>query len=294
MKKTILFALYLMSFVVHGYSEKDIKNDSKILSDKEVKKYQQELKINKEKEFDLEFVRTTNLEIFLLNEYGFEGLKLVFSSSNSDNYYQLGNIPEESPWSTLNGEGLVAAIDSIFEPINKKLPELILQMKQRIKFIYAEKINHEWRLHYLLDMKLYDDRDYFQIYTGGQANKSALPNSSLLKYNWSIPNDLREFYSIHDGFGGHDSNFIVSSKDLTVMGEMMNPIAKEQNTFPTSYKFNDLLQFFPDGSGNAQCFLREGASIDNTVDWDHEVWEISEGVGFYEFVDERLSKIDEE
>ena len=74
----------------------------------------------------------------------------------------------------------------------------------------------------------------------------------------------------------------------------MNPITKRQNVALTDYKFDDLLEFFPDGAGNAQCFLRVGTDIDATVDWDHETWEISEGMSFYDFVDERLSQIDEE
>ncbi len=283
-----------MTFSAYGGAVKYKGSDSKELTNTETKKYLQDLERDQDKEFDPEFIRTTSLEVFLLNEYGFDGLKLIFSSRNSESYYQLGNIPQESPWYFLNGKELGEAIDSVFKPINQKVPQLILQMKERVKFIYAEKIDLEWRLHYLLDMKLSDGRDYFQVYTGGQPNKKASLNDALVKYNWSLPSDLVEFYSIHDGFGGHDSSFVLSSNQLTVMGEMMNPIAKEQNAVPTEYKFDDLLEFFPDGSGNAQCFLRVGADIGTTVDWDHEVWEISERMNFYDFVDERLSQIDEE
>lgn len=77
----------------------------------------------------------------------------------------------------------------------------------------------------------------------------------------------------------------------------MNSICEKNNyDYPEDYKFEDLLEFFPDGAGNVQCFYRENLDYQNaqTVDWDHEVWEISGKVGFYEFIDERISEIDEE
>ena len=283
-----------MTFSAYGSSGKYMENDNKALTNEEAQQYLQELERDQDKEFEAEFIRTTNLEFFLIKEYGFEGLKLVFSKKNSENYYPLGEIPQDSPWSSLNEKEMRDVIDIVFKPVNQKMPKLISQMKERIRLIYVEKTNKEWKLHYLMDMKLYDGRDYFQVYTGGRPNKNVLPNAVLKKYNWSLPNDLVEFYSIHDGFGGSDSQFLLSSKELTVMGEMMNPIAKQQNVFPTQYKFDDLLEFFPDGSGNAQCFLRIGDSVDVTVDWDHEIWEISEGINFYDFLDERLSQLDEE
>lgn len=50
-----------------------------------------------------------------------------------------------------------------------------------------------------------------------------------------------------------------------------------------------MLSFF---GGNAQCFYKNNSNL--TVDWDHEIWEISNEVGFFEFINERMSEIDEE
>ena len=146
-----------------------------------------------------------------------------------------------------------------------------------------------------MDAKLHDERDYYRIYTGGMSLYESNENPNLLEYGWLIPKDLAEFYSIHNGFGEiYDANFILSNEQIRVMGEMMNPICKEQNVKPDEYSFDNLLEFFPDGAGNTQCFLRDDTGNNLTVDWDHETWEISEEEDFYEFIDIRMSQIDEE
>lgn len=142
-------------------------------------------------------------------------------------------------------------------------------------------------------MKLYDDRDYYRVYTGGEPLLNAEPNKNLKTYNWNIPNDLKAFYKIHNGFGEiYEANYIMANEDIKVMAEMMNPICKEQNVKPDGYSFNDLLEFFPDRAGNTQCFYKNIGN--STVDWDHEVWEISGEIDFFEFINERMSEIDEE
>ncbi len=257
-------------------------------------KLKTELKRDLKKDFNIEFERTTNLENEVINKYGFEGIKLVFECRNSDNYYVLGNFPKDCPWISLNNQNISDFIGANFKPIKNKIPDIIKALKQRCKFIYAEKKTETWDLHYLLDMKLYDDREYYRVYTGGSPNQSPEPNKSLVAFNWVIPNDLKEFYSIHDGFGEIcNANFILNSKDIKVMGEMMNPICEEQNVKADGYSFNDLLEFFPDGGGNAQCFIRVNDDNNFTVDWDHEIWEISGKSGFYNFINKRMSEIDE-
>jgi hypothetical protein len=257
-------------------------------------RYLLELTRDKTKEFGAEFIRTTNLEASLIRQFEFNGLELVLSAQRSE-VFQLGSLPEACPWKYLNGKTQGEVIETIFETIKTKVPQLISIMKERVRFIYAEKINFYWKLHYLLDMKLYDGRDYFIIYSGGMPRTDSPINDTIAKYEWTIPEDLKEFYAVHDGFGAEgDSKCVLSSSQITVMGEMMNPIAKEQNVDPEGYVFNDLLEFFPDGAGNAQCFLRRAGNINSTVDWDHETWEISEETHFFEFIDNRLSELDEE
>ncbi len=275
----------------------DSQNNKKInyqnLTSELENQFRNELKRDSEKEFNPEFIRTTNLENKIVNKYGFDGIKLVFESRNSSNYYQLGDFPKECPWTNLNDKNIKEFINENFKSISRKIPNLLASLKDRCKFIYVERKGNTWHLHYLLDMKLYDDRNYFKVYTGGAPLLNPEPNNNLKSFNWNIPTDLNSFYAIHDGFGEiYDAYFIMANDDIKVMAEMMNPICKEQNAQPEGYSFNDLLEFYPDGGGNAQCFYKNNGNT--TVDWDHEVWEISGEIGFFEFINERMSEIDEE
>ena len=252
-----------------------------------------ELKQGSGKDYNSEFIRITNLKNKIINKYGFEGIKLVFESRNSSNYYRLGEFPKECPWTGLNDKSIADFINVNFKSISKRTSNLLSTLKDRCKFIYAEKKEDTWQLHYLLGMKLYDNRDYFKIYTGGAPLLNPEPNKNLKKYNWNVPTDLKTFYAVHNGFGEiRNAYFIMANDDIKVMAEIMNPICKEQSVNPKGYSFDNLLEFYPDGAGNAQCFYKNNSN--STVDWDHEVWRISEKIGFFEFINERMSKIDEE
>ncbi|PID47057.1 MAG: hypothetical protein CR967_05760 [Proteobacteria bacterium] len=144
-------------------------------------------------------------------------------------------------------------------------------------------------------MRLYDDRDYFRIYTGGSPLLNAKPNENLKRFNWNVPDDLKTFYKIHNGFGEVATiidNLLLANEYIEVMAEQMNPVCKKHNIKPKGYSFDELLEFFPNGCGNAQCFYKNNGN--STVDWDHDDWELLEEIGFFEFIDEKMSKIDEE
>jgi hypothetical protein len=249
-------------------------------------------------DFNSEFVRTTDLERKIVNKHGFSGIKFLFELRNGANYFELSNFPADCPWTKLNNLSLMGFVEANFQTIKDKIPNLIEAIKDRCRFIYADRIESAWRLHYFLDVTLYDGREYFIVYTGGEPNQNPQPNDCLIKYGWMIPRDLTEFYSVHDGFGTVESaNFVLSNQEICVMAQMMNEIC-EKNSFdyPEEYKFEDLLEFFPDGAGNVQCFYQKDSDSLNalTVDWDHELWEISEATSFYEFIDARMSLLDEE
>ena len=250
--------------------------------------YRDQLKRDPNKEFSPEFVRTTDLERALIDEHGFDAIKLVFEDRNSANYFPLGEFPAECPWADLNGKSIEAAIGAVLDPISDRLPTLIGALKSRCKYLYAERNDETWTLHYFLDMVLYDGRKYYHIYSGGEPNPRPEANTSLVKYRWNVPDDLKRLYAIHDGFGP-----ILSSGEITILATIMDPVCKAQNTRPEGYSFADLLEFHPDGGGNAQCFHRQGDSM-ATVDWDHETWEISDEQDFFDYVDQRLSELDEE
>ncbi|MEN7550013.1 hypothetical protein AAG747_18965 [Rapidithrix thailandica] len=210
------------------------------------------------------------MENEIINNYGFNGVKLVFESRNSTNYYQLGEFPKGCPWVSLND-------NPISKFIAGKIPNLISALKGRCEFIYTEKKESTWYLHDLLDMKLYDDRDYFKVYTGGVPLLNPEPNKNLKTFNWDIPTDLKTFYTIHNGFGEiYDANFVRANEDIKLMAEMMNPIL-----IPPSVK-------------NYTCKPFHKGNSNTTVDRDHEVWEISGEIASFEFTYERMSEIDEE
>ncbi len=257
--------------------------------------FRDRLERDEEKSYDEEFIRTTNLEHRLVNQYGFEAIKLIFEYRNSENYFNLGSFPAECPWSKHNNKKIPEFIEANFRPIKKGLPRLIATLKERCQFIYAEYDGQTWYLHYYLNIKLHDGRNYYRVYTGGPPNTSPKAGKRLTDYNWVIPPPLADFYRVHDGFGEiYDANYIIQSQDLAVLAEMMTPISIEEGSSPEGYAFSDLLEFFPDGTGNVQCFLRDGMNISMTVDWDHERWEISEPTDFFTFIEENLSEVDEE
>lgn len=271
----------------NGHSQNE-KDDYEILSSDIKTELRNQLKV------DSDFIKISDLENTIINKYGFDGVKLLFEYRNSSNYYVLGSFPDDCPWIKLNNKNISDFIEKNFKSIEKEVPNLLTALKERCKFVYAEKKEDTWYLHYLLDMKLYDNRYYYKIYTGGEPLLKPIPNKNLTTYNWDVPVDLKKFYTIHNGFGEiYDANFILSNENIKVMAEMMDPICKEQNVKPKGYKFENLLEFFPDGAGNAQCFFRTNDEI-ITVDWDHEVWEISWEIGFFQFINERMSQIDEE
>jgi hypothetical protein len=166
---------------------------------------------------------------------------------------------------------------------------------------------NQWYLLYYTDIVLLYKKDmpYYKIFAGGSPIKDAsFTNARLKKLGWKIPKSLKEFYNIHNGFGNLATDSIwwadcvVPMDKLNDLGELMNPIAKEQNDFPKDYAYNDLLEFYPDGAGNTQCFNRYGLDKNQddipTCDWDHETREVGGSEDFWEFLDERLNYFDEE
>lgn len=249
--------------------------------------YQSQLLRDPNKEFGPEYVRTTDLERRLVDEYGFDAIRLIYLNRGTV-LHPLGEMPEYCPWAHVDNLNIQAAIDNLFAPIAVKIPSLLSVLRGRCSHLYAEEKDGFWVLHYFLDMVLYDGRQYYHVYTGGLPNTDVQPNLCLTEFDWVVPPDLTRLYAVHDGFGP-----ILGSQDISVMAKMMDPICKEQNVYPEDYRYSDLLEFHQDGTGNAQCFYRQ-ADTYTTVDWDHETWEISGSQDCFDYIDERLSQLDEE
>ncbi|CAN0593887.1 unnamed protein product, partial [Ectocarpus sp. 12 AP-2014] len=99
--KQIILIMGILSFF--GCNPKGAKQaNHKILTPELEVQLRNELKRDTSQEFNLEFVRTTDLEYNIINTYGFEGVKLVRESNNSSGLYQLGQFPNDCPWVGLN------------------------------------------------------------------------------------------------------------------------------------------------------------------------------------------------
>lgn len=83
------------------------------------------LKRNPDINFKVDYIRTTKLEFEILNTYGFDGVKLLFETNNSANFYELGNFPEDCPWYGLNDENKTDFIETNFQSVSKELPKLL-------------------------------------------------------------------------------------------------------------------------------------------------------------------------
>ena len=108
--------------------------------------YREQLKRDPEKEFGPEYVRTTDHERSLIDEHGFDAIRLIYEDRNSANYFLLGEFPAECPWAHLNGKNVEAAIDTVFAPIADGLPKLTEVLKNRCKYLFAERTDETGEL----------------------------------------------------------------------------------------------------------------------------------------------------
>ena len=143
----------LFSFL--NSKNEDPKESSKdILSAQLKNSLEKELIIDSKKYLGSEYSRVLGLKNDIINKYGFEGIKLIYESDNSINYYQLGELPEECPWFELNNYATVEFITNNFKKIATKSSIFIDILKEKCKYIYAEKKEDEWLLHYFLTKKM--------------------------------------------------------------------------------------------------------------------------------------------
>ncbi|MCJ8312770.1 MAG: hypothetical protein HRU38_11175 [Saccharospirillaceae bacterium] len=253
---------------------------------KEIKNLEESIKELANKDFN----QRKKFEIYILDNFGFEGLKAMCYSDLSQELFLLGDFPDDNPWSNLNDLTLPEAIDEIFKPISTKIPKLISEFKNRIRFIYASKINSKWVIRYLINMQLFDEINSFEIFSGNEPSLNPKPNKLLKKNKWKIPKDLKQLYSIHDGFGETYEKDILSSNDLEL--EFMG-------------KSTELLMFARDDEGNTRNFIKEKHSFSlnikdyfkeknkYTYDRDRETWNISRQKTLFEYIDS-WSYLDEE
>ncbi|HEY0063166.1 MAG TPA: hypothetical protein VGC21_13675 [Telluria sp.] len=253
------------------------------LDDRMRAQLKRELISDKALPFEQEFCRTTDLERSILDQFGRSGAEFIVSQHNL-----VPSFDATCPWQ-IEGLAAVDAVDKVLSPLRRLLPEFVSTLEERIRWVVPVRSEGEWQLVYLVDRALYDGRPYYELIVGGAPNLAPQLSERAASLGWKVPDAIKTLCLVHDGFGAVDSA-ILASRYLVDLGEIMDPIAKEQSFVPDDYEFQDLLEFCPDGAGNCQAFHRQRRDDPNplTVDWDHETREISGERPFFEFVDERL------
>ncbi len=241
--------------------------------------------------FQREFCRTTDLERSILDRFGRPGAEFIVNQNNL-----VPSFDATCPWQ-IEGLEAVDAVDKVLSPLRKLLPEFVSTLKERIRWVVPVRSEGNWKLVYLVDRALYDGRPYYELIVGGAPNSSPRLSNRAESLGWIVPQSINDLCRVHDGLGALNGGML-ASQNLVDLGELMDPIAKEQKFVPDDYEFQDLLEFCSDGAGNCQAFHRQSRSDADplTVDWDHETREISDEMPFFEFADERLASqiLDEE
>jgi hypothetical protein len=239
---------------------------------------------DKAKPFDDEFARTTNLERAILDEHGRLGAEFLLQRIGFE------STGDGTPWSVTSFEDARVVVRDVFSSLRADLPYFVDVLEDRVLWVFAGRIAATPTLAYVTDRVLYDGRRYFEVLFGGAPTTTPRLSDRAESLGWVVPRSLRSLCAVHDGLRSTDRG-LSQCRELVDLGEIMDPIAAEQQYVPTGYRFQDLLEFFPDGSGNGQSFHRRHRDDDDppTVDWDHETREISDESSFFEFTDQALA-----
>jgi hypothetical protein len=170
-----------------------------------------ELQFNPELDASAEITRIKLLKKEIIEQYGFEGLDLVFQESRYFNspilpqkkYKQLFLLPDvdkSCPWKKYAHEDPSVIIDSIFKSIHHQLPRFLPDFKKKCKHVFAIMWSKKtWALGYCIEQP---EPPYYKIFIGNPPNETPeLSKSNLIELKWKLPQSLKEFYAIHDGFG---------------------------------------------------------------------------------------------
>lgn len=208
--------------------------------------------------------------------------------------FLLSDAPDNFPWKFATND-VEKIIDANFATIQKKSPLFFNTLKKQTIAVLGMTNNLD---HFTRDSLLYIGYNYFYyvdykdiaILAGGRPNVDPKPNEKLVKQGWAIPDDIKDFYRIHDGFGLLTFDYslwnVIKPAGRLESMERMNQCAKELNEI-VDYDFNNIVEFYTDGSGNGQNFVRKSPADSNPLTrWrDHETWDLGNELTFWEFLD---------
>ncbi len=151
------------------------------------------------------------LRASIVNAFKSGDKKAIVSLLDIENlkFFVQSEFPDDCPWHSYRTSDVAEVINDLYSPIKEYIPHLYKLLYEFCVGIAA--INYEedgWHLLYFIfyeDGNDRNDRNDLSIMIGGPPIKSPILNKECQKYNWIIPNELAEFYKIHNGFGNVSS-----------------------------------------------------------------------------------------
>jgi hypothetical protein len=252
--------------------------------------------------FDAYWARSSALRHKLVQDLGVAGVEIWLRHDKIDHdaVYPLAAVPAGlgCPWSCAPDASTAVTVARILAPLAQHLPSALKRLRRHTRHLVALRRATEWFVLYVVPFTLHDGRPYFRLLVGGPPLPDAQRASVERTLGWRIPEPLRAFYAVHDGFGEIGAILgslprtgLVRAQDLARLDHILDDFGE-----PLPYDPADLLEFYPDGMGNGLSFHRRSRTDPDppVVDRDHETGELVECKSFFTSLDKTLVRLDEE
>jgi hypothetical protein len=253
-------------------------------------------------DFDACWRRTSRRRHEVVRDLSSEGVRLWLLADDVrfEALCRPGEVPPDAgcPWELPVGIDPAAVVERYFGHLANKLPMTFDALREECRLTLTLRQAGRWQLLYVLPYTHSDGQDSWQFIGGGPPLADPQLPKKVRNLGWRMPKPLREFYAFHDGFGsGHYDNpygwsqLLEPCSRLRLLSDHVDTLANGAD-----YDGRDLLEFFPDGTGNGQYFRRHTPEDDDppTFDWDHETWELSGPADFFDFLDGELIRLEDE
>ena len=115
--------------------------------------------------------------------------------------YPLSEIPPSCPWQFEPNIEIGQIIDIVFRPIKTNLSKTVQMLKERCQSVFALLYQDEWYLLYVLQITSGNNNSSVKILGGGKAATTPQLSVEVSKLGWTVPNELKLFYQVHNGLG---------------------------------------------------------------------------------------------